>query len=171
MIGDFDILPGVDSDGERTGYTKNQERFGSSWAMDLIKEGSARARSYTGRTQRINAISRFDGYASSCCHSSSHRVWHGYRSWYRSSTWNWGDGIISFEEVKVAQHVYGFFSAEAAEGRVIRVISSNHDIEDAINNLDSDINVFHDSSGGHQNHIHIDVGAPARDSGLANLDG
>ena len=36
---------------------------------------------------------------------------------------------------------------------------------------DSDINVFHDSSGGHQNHIHIDVGAPARKSGLANLAG
>ncbi len=87
-----------------------------------------------------------------------------------SDTWNYGDGIISYEEAKVAQHVYGFFSADA-QGRVIRVISSNHDIEDAINNLDSDINVFHDSSGGHQNHIHIDVGAPARQSGLANLAG
>jgi hypothetical protein len=171
MIGDFDILPGVDSDGERTGYTRNQERFGSSWAFDLIKKGSPRAKSYTGRTQRINAISRYDGYASTCCHASSHLVGMDIDLGTDSDTWNWGDGIISYEEAKVAQHVYGFFSADAAEGRVIRVISSNHDIEDAIHNLDPSINVYHDSSGGHQNHIHMDVGAPSRVSGLANLAG
>jgi hypothetical protein len=169
MIGDFDILPGVDSNGQRTGYTKNQERFGSSWSMDLIIKGSPIAKSYTGRTQRINAISRYDGYASACCHDS-HRVGMDVDLGTDSDTWNWGDGIISYEEAKVAQHVYGFFVANA-QGRVIRVISSNHDIEDAINNLDSDINVYHDSSGGHQNHIHIDVGAPARQSGLPNLAG
>jgi hypothetical protein len=171
MIGDFDILPGVDSNGERTGYTRNQERFGSSWAMDLIRVGSPRAKSYTGRTQRINAISRYDGFSSTCCHASSHLVGMDIDLGTDSDTWNWGDGIISYEEAKVAQHVYGFFTADAAEGRVIRVISSNHDIEDAIHNLDSSINVFHDSTGGHQNHIHLDVGAPARDAGLANLPG
>src|SRR4029079_2387838 len=141
------------------------------WAIDLIEKGSPRARSYTGRTQRINAISRYDGYRSDCCHASSHRVGMDIDLGTDSDTWNWGDGIISYEEAKVAQHVYGFYSAAAAEGRVIRVISSNHDIEDAINNIDSSINVFHDSSGGHQNHIHLDVGAPARKAGVVNLTG
>jgi peptidoglycan hydrolase-like protein with peptidoglycan-binding domain len=170
MIGNFDIYPSPDpGTGARTGNTPQAERFGVNWTFDLISKGSAKAKLATGRTQRINAISRSDGYASSCCHST-HRVGEDIDLGTDSSTWDFGDGTLDAEEQKVAQHALGFVNA-GASGRVIRFITSNQDIYDAIHAGSPSTPLFYDTSGDHQNHLHIDVGPPIRAAGLANLAG
>ena len=169
MIGDFDIYPGPDpGTGARTGNTPQPERFGVSWTFDLIAKGSAKAKLATGRTQRINAISRSDGYGSSCCHDT-HRVGEDIDLGTDSSTWDYGDGTLDSEEQKVVQHALGFANA-GASGRVIRFITSNDDIYDAID-AGSTVPLYYDTSGAHQNHLHIDVGPPTRVAGIANLAG
>lgn len=170
MIGNFDIYPSPDpGTGARTGNTPQTERFGISWTFDLIKKGSALAKASTGRTQRINAISRSDGYASTCCHST-HLVGTDIDLGTDSSTWDYGDGTLDNEEQIVVSHALGFVNANA-EGRVIRFITSNDDIYDAIHAASPSTPLYYDTSGGHQNHLHIDVGPPARVAGLANLAG
>jgi len=170
MIGNFDIYPGADpGTGARTGNTPQPERFGTSWTIDLIKKGSAIAKVATGRTQRINAMSMADGYGSSCCHNT-HRVGMDIDLGTDSSTWNWGDGVTSSEEQKVISHAISFVNA-AATGRVIRFITSNQDIYDGIHAASPSTALYYDTSGGHQNHLHIDVGPPTQIAGLANLAG
>lgn len=170
MIGDFDIYPGRDpGTGNRTGLTPQPERFATSWAVDLIFEGSALAKAETGRTQRINALSAVDGYGSSCCHNT-HRAGMDIDLYTNSSTWNYGDGVRSAEEQIVIDHASAFIRA-GATGRVIRIITSNDDIYDGIAALNPTTALYYDTSGGHQNHLHIDVGPPARITGLANLPG
>ncbi len=170
MIGGFDIYPGPDpGTGARTGNTLQPERFGVSWTFDLIEKGSAIAKRSTGRTQRINAISRSDGYGSSCCHDT-HRVGEDVDLGTDSSTWNWGDGVTSSEEQKVISHALSFVNA-GASGRVIRFITSNQDIYDGIRAASPSTALYYDTSGGHQNHLHIDVGPPTRIAGPANLAG
>jgi hypothetical protein len=170
MIGDFDIYPGPDpGTGARTGNTPQPERFGVNWTLDLIAKGSAKAKIATGRTQRINAISMSDGYGSSCCHDT-HRVGEDIDLGTDSSTWNWGDGVTSSEEQKVISHAISFVNA-GASGRVIRFITSNQDIYDGIHAASPSTPLYYDTSGGHQNHLHIDVGPPTQVAGLANLAG
>ena len=164
MIGNFDIYPG----GDRSGTTPQPERFATNWTIDLIKKGSALAKAATGRTQRINALSRSDGYASSCCHNT-HRVGMDIDLGTESSTWNPGNGTLSSEEQKVASHAISFASA-LSSGRVARVITSNDDIYAAIDAATS-VELWDDPSGAHENHLHIDVDPPARVTGLANLTG
>ncbi|HEY2411847.1 MAG TPA: hypothetical protein VGI40_06380 [Pirellulaceae bacterium] len=165
MIGNFDIYHG----GDRSGITPQPERFGVNWSFDLIAKGSAKAKIATGRTQRINAISMSDGYGSSCCHDT-HRVGEDIDLGTDSSTWNWGDGVTSSEEQKVINHAISFVDA-GASGKVIRFITSNQDIYDGIHTARPSVALYYDTSGGHQNHLHIDVGPPAQVAGLANLPG
>ena len=165
MIGSFDIYPG----GDRSGTTPQPERFGTSWTFNLIEKGSAIAKAATGRTQRINAISRSDGYGSSAAHST-HRVGMDIDLGTDSSTWNWGDGVTSSEEQKVITHAISFVNA-GASGRVIRFITSNQDIYDGIHAASPSTALYYDTSGDHQNHLHIDIGPPTRIAGLANLAG
>jgi hypothetical protein len=170
MIGNFDIYPGPDpGTGARTGNTPQPERFGTSWTVDLIKKGSALAKATTGRTQRINAISMSDGYGSSCCHNT-HRVGMDIDLYTNSATWNLGNGTIDSEEQKVISHAISFVNA-GATGRVIRFITSNQDIYDGIHAASPNTPLYYDTSGDHQNHLHIDVGPPTQVSGLANLSG
>lgn len=170
MIGDFDILPGYDpGTGLRTGLTPQPERFGTSWTIDLIKQASALAKATTGRTQRINAMSTADGYGSSCCHDT-HRVGMDIDLGTDSSTWNWGNGVVSSEEQKVISHAISFVNA-GASGRVIRFITSNQDIYDGILAASPSTALYYDTSGSHQNHLHIDVGPPTRAAAVANLAG
>jgi hypothetical protein len=109
-----------------------------------------------------------DGYGSACCHAT-HRVGTDIDLYTHSSTWNMGDGVVSAEEQIVIQHAISFVDA-GAQGRVTRILTSNQDILNGINALRPGIAVF-DSSGGHQNHLHIDVRAPVRLTGLPNLPG
>jgi peptidoglycan hydrolase-like protein with peptidoglycan-binding domain len=170
MIGNFDIYPGPDpGTGARTGLTPQPERFATSWTADLIVQGSALAKAETGRTQRINALSRSDGYSSSCCHNT-HRAGMDIDLYTNSSTWNYGNGALSAEEQIVIQHASGFIRA-GASGRVIRIITSNDDIYDGIASLNPTTALYYDTSGGHQNHLHIDVGPPTRLAGRANMPG
>jgi hypothetical protein len=170
MIGNFDIYPGRDpGTGNRSGLTPQPERFATSWTVDLIFKGSAIAKSETGRTQRINALSMSDGYGSSCCHNT-HRVGMDIDLYTNSSTWNYGDGVRSAEEQIVINHASAFIRA-GATGRVIRIITSNDDIYDGIAALNPTTALYYDTSGGHQNHLHIDVGPPTQIAGLANLPG
>jgi peptidoglycan hydrolase-like protein with peptidoglycan-binding domain len=170
MIGDFDIYPGRDpGTGARTGLTPQPERFATSWTNDLIFKGSALAESETGRTQRINALSAADGYGSSCCHNT-HRAGMDIDLYTNSSTWNFGNGARSSEEQIVIDHASAFIRA-GATGRVIRIITSNDDIYDGIAALNPTTALYYDTSGGHQNHLHIDVGPPTRLAGLANVAG
>jgi hypothetical protein len=87
-----------------------------------------------------------------------------------SSTWNYGDGVRSAEEQIVINHASAFIRAGAL-GRVIRIITSNDDIYDGIAALNPTTALYYDTSGGHQNHLHIDVGPPTQVAGLANLAG
>jgi hypothetical protein len=87
-----------------------------------------------------------------------------------SSTWNAGNGVRSAEEQIVINHAQSFINANA-DGRVIRIITSNDDIFDGIAALNPTVPLFFDTSGAHQNHLHIDVGPPTRQAGLANLPG
>ncbi len=170
MVGNFDIYPSPDpGTGNRTGNTPQSERFGTSWTVDLINEGSALAKATTGRTQRINAISRSDGYASSCCHNT-HRVGMDIDLYTNSSTWNFGNGVRSNEEQIVINHAMAFINA-GASGRVVRIITSNDDIYNGIAALNPTVPLYYDTSGGHQNHLHIDIGPPPQVPGLANLAG
>lgn len=170
MIGAFDIYPGADpGTGARTGNTPQPERFGTSWTIDLIEKGSAVAMATTGRTQRINAMSRSDGYGSSASHNT-HRVGMDIDLGTDSSTWNFGNGVTSSEEQKLISHAISFVSA-GASGRVIRFITSNQDVYDGIHAASPGTALYYDTSGGHQNHLHIDVGPPTRVAGLANLPG
>ena len=165
MIGNFDIYPG----GDRTGTTPQPERFATSWTIDIIKKGSAIAKAATGRTQRINALSRSDGYASSCCHDT-HRVGMDIDLGTDSSTWNPGNGTLSSEEQKVVTHAVSFANAISAAGGVARFITSNDDIYAAIDAA-TNVALWDDPSGAHENHLHIDVDVPDRIAGLANLAG
>jgi peptidoglycan hydrolase-like protein with peptidoglycan-binding domain len=170
MIGNFDIYPSPDpGTGNRTGLTPQRERWATNWTNDLISKGSALAKATTGRTQRINALSTNDGYGSSCCHNT-HRVGMDIDLYTNSSTWNAGDGVRSAEEQIVINHAAAFINA-GASGRVIRFITSNDDIYDGIAALSPSAPLFFDTSGAHQNHLHIDVGSPTRQAGLANLPG
>jgi hypothetical protein len=170
MIGAFDITPGADpGTGARTGNTPQPERFGVNWTFDLIAKGSAIAKAATGRTQRINAISMADGYSSSAIHNT-HRVGEDIDLGTDSSTWNWGNGALSSEEQKVVTHALSFVNANAS-GHVIRFITSNQDIYDGIHAGSPSTPLYYDTSGVHLNHLHIDVGPPPRQAGVANLPG
>ncbi|TWT99860.1 hypothetical protein Pla108_08030 [Botrimarina colliarenosi] len=164
LIGDFDILPG----GDRSGTTPQPERFGASWALDVFTKGSALAKQTTGVTQMTNGISTLDGYGSGAFHSS-HRVGLDIDVHVDSSTWNVGNGSLSFAESQVVQHALAFINAPGTTG-VTRVLTSNNDIRNAINAQAPGVAVL-DASNGHLNHLHIDVGVPTRIDGLANLPG
>lgn len=164
MIGDFDLLPG----GNRTGTTPQPERFGTSWSIDLFEKGSAIAKATTGRTQLMNGMSTVDGYGSSAFHSS-HRVGMDIDIHVDGSTWNFGNGFVSSEEQKVIDHALSFINAPDTSG-VARILTSNQDILGGINAQAPGVAVY-DSSGGHRNHLHIDVEKPNRLNGIATLSG
>jgi hypothetical protein len=144
------------------------ERFATNWTIDLIHKGSVLAKAATGITQRITALSTADGYGSSAIHST-HRVGTDIDLATNSSTHNWGNGTLSTDEANVVKHAVAFVDANAT-GRVIRFITSNQDIYDGIQAA-RDVSLYYDTSGGHQNHLHIDVGSPAQIAGRANLAG
>ncbi len=145
------------------------ERFATSWTLDLIAKGSAMAKAATGITQRVTALSTADGYGSSAIHST-HRVGTDIDLATNSSTHNWGNGVTSTDEANVIKHAVAFVDA-AASGRVIRLITSNQDIYDGIHAARPSLPLYYDTSGGHQNHLHIDVGPPTRIAGRTNLAG
>jgi hypothetical protein len=145
------------------------ERFATNWTIDLINKGSVKAKAATGITQRVTALSTVDGYGSSAWHST-HRVGTDIDLATNSSTHNWGNGVTSTDEANVVKHAVAFVDA-AASGRVIRFITSNQDIFDGIKAAHPSVSLYYDASGGHQDHLHIDVGPPTRIAGRANLAG
>lgn len=145
------------------------ERYATSWTIDLINKGSIGAKAATGITQRVTALSTADGYGSSQWHST-HLVGTDIDLATNSSTHNWGNGTISTDEANVVKHAVAFVDANAS-GRVIRFITSNQDIFDGIRAARPSVSLYYDTSGGHRDHLHIDVGAPTRVAGRANLVG
>lgn len=145
------------------------ERFATNWTIDLIAKGSVKAKAATGITQRVTALSTVDGYGSSAWHST-HLVGTDIDLATNSSTHNWGSGVTSVDEANVIKHAVAFVDA-AASGRVIRFITSNQDIFDGIQAARPSIPLYYDTSGGHQDHLHIDVGPPTRIAGRVNLAG
>ena len=53
----------------------------------------------------------------------------------------------------------------------IRFITSNQDIFDGIQAARPSVPLYYDTSGGHRDHLHIDVGPPTRVADRANLAG
>jgi hypothetical protein len=145
------------------------ERFATSWTIDLINKGSVKAKAATGVTQRVTALSTIDGYGSSAWHQT-HRVGTDIDLATHSSTHNWGNGTTSADEQNVIRHAVGFIDA-GASGRVIRIITSNQDIFDGIQAARPSVPLYYDTSGGHRNHLHIDVGPPTRIADQADLVG
>lgn len=169
LIGDFDILPGSDpGGGGRTGNTPQSERFGVSWALETFKAGAALAKQTTGITQMTNGISTVDGYGSAAYHSS-HRVGLDVDVHVDSSTWNTGNGALSFAELQVVQHALAYNNAPGVPG-VQRILTSNQDILNGINAQAPGLAVL-DASNGHLNHLHLDIRVPTREEGLANVPG
>lgn len=145
------------------------ERFATNWTIDLINKGSIAAKAATGITQRVTALSTVDGYGSSAWHST-HLVGTDIDLATNSSTHNWGNGVTSTDEANVIKHAVAFVDANAS-GRVIRFITSNQDIFDGIQAARPSVSLYYDTSGGHRDHLHIDVGPPTRIAGRANLAG
>jgi peptidoglycan hydrolase-like protein with peptidoglycan-binding domain len=149
--------------------TTGSERFALSWTADVIAKGAAKAKAATGITQHVTALSTADGYGSSAIHQT-HRVGTDIDLRTNSSTHNYGNGSTSTDELNVIKHAIGFIDA-GATGRVIRIITSNQDIYDGIHSARPSVPLYYDASGGHRNHLHIDVGPPTRIAGRANLVG
>ncbi|QDT70774.1 Putative peptidoglycan binding domain protein [Planctomycetes bacterium MalM25] len=176
MIGDFDLLPSCDPGGGcvRSGNTPQIERFGTSWAIELMEAGSAAAKDDTGITQLMNGMSTLDGYGSSAFHST-HRAGMDIDLHVTGSTHNFGNGSVSAAEQGVIDTAVAFIDAGSVggpeRGSILRIISSNEDILDGIRAARPSVSLSFDSSGGHRNHLHVDVGAPAQVAGLANLPG
>ncbi|MEQ8849500.1 peptidoglycan-binding domain-containing protein [Botrimarina sp.] len=175
MIGDFDLLPSFDSDGSgRTGRTPQIERFGTSWAIELMEAGSAAAKAATGVTQLMNGMSTRDGYGSAAYHGT-HRAGMDIDLHVDYPTHNFGDGAISAAEQGVIDTAVAFVDAGAAggpeRGGVARFITSNRDILDGVRAARPGTSLYYDDSGGHRNHLHVDVAPPERLAGLANLPG
>lgn len=169
MIGDFDILPAPDSGtGIRSGRTPQTERFGTTWAIDLFEKGSAAAKQATGQTQLMNGMSTDDGYGSAAFHST-HLVGLDVDIHVDASTWNFGNSSVSTAEQGVIDHAIAFMTAADTTG-VSRIITSNRDILNGINAFRPGSAIY-DSSGGHRNHLHLDVDIPNRLAGVANLPG
>lgn len=145
------------------------ERYATSWTLDLIAKGSITAKAATGITQRITALSTVDGYGSSAIHST-HLVGTDIDLATNSSTHNWGNGVTSTDEANVIKHAVAFADT-VASGHVIRFITSNQDIFDGINAARPSVPLYYDTSGGHRDHLHIDVGSPTRIAGRGNLVG
>ncbi len=175
MIGNFDILPSRDPGTNlRTGLTPQIERFGTNWALNLWRSGSADAKAATGITQLMNAMSTADGYGSAAAHST-HLVGMDIDMHVDSSTWNFGNGVTSLAEQRVIDIAVAYIDAGASggpeSGRVIRIITSNQDIRAGLISLRPSTPISFDSSGSHQNHLHLDVGSPTRLAGRADLPG
>jgi len=149
--------------------SSSTERHATSWTLDLIAKGSVKAKAATGITQRVTALSTADGYGSSAIHAT-HRVGMDIDLATASSTHNYGNGTTSTDEANVIKHAIGFIDA-GASGRVIRFITSNQDIFDGIRAARPSVPLYYDDSGGHRNHLHIDVGPPTQAAGAANLAG
>lgn len=175
MIGDFDILPSRDpGTGARTGLTPQIERFGTSWAQQLWREGSALAKAATNTTQLMNAMSTDDGYGSSFAHST-HLVGMDIDMHVASATQQVGDGIVNRAERNVIRAAVAYIDAglsgDPNTGRLTRVISSNFDILNGIVAERPGTGTYLDPSTVHLNHLHLDVGSPTRQTGLADLPG
>lgn len=172
MIGDFDILPSRDSNGQRTGLTPQFEDHAAGWTLRLVEEGSALAKATTGRTQLINALTAQDGYASDCCHNT-HRVGLDIDLHVDVSTWNFGNGVLSSEEQLVVDHALAFIAAGNASNEtaeVTRIITSNQDIHDAIAAAGTGVALYRDSSTVHTHHLHIDVAHPGQFRPIGGLN-
>ena len=175
MIGDYDILPSRDrATGVRTGLTPQIERFGTNWSINLWEAGSALAKSATGVTQLMTAMSTEDGYSSSAFHNT-HRVGMDVDMHVDVSTWSFGNGIINAAEQDVIDAAVAYIDAgemgDPNRGRIIRIIASNRDIMDGILALRPGTPFYLDSSTIHQNHLHLDVGRPAQVAGIADMPG
>ena len=175
MIGDFDLLPSFDpGGGGRTGRTPQIERFGTSWAIELMEAGSAAAKAETDITQLMNGMSTLDGYGSAAFHST-HRAGMDIDLHVDGSTWNFGNGVVSAAEQGVIDSAIAFIDAGASggpnRGSVLRIISSNADILAGIAAARPGTSLSNDTGGGHRNHLHVDIGRPARVTGLADSPG
>ncbi len=175
MIGDFDILPSRDpGTGLRTGLTPQIERFGTNWAQNLWRNGSALAKARTGRTQLMNAMSTADGYGSSFAHAT-HRVGMDIDTHTLVAAQVTGNGRITNSERSMIDSAVAFIDAGLdggpTSGRITRVISSNSDILDGIVAERPDVAVYLDTGGVHFSHLHLDVGSPTQVPGLADIPG
>lgn len=175
MIGDFDILPSRDPGTNiRSGLTPQIERFGTNWALSLWRSGSAAAKDATSITQLMNGMSTDDGYGSAFAHST-HRVGMDIDMHVASSTHNFGNGFTSQDEQGVIDAAIAYIDAGAVggseSGHVLRIITSNSDIRNGIRAARPAVATYLDSSTVHQNHLHIDVGAPSRVAGVAATPG
>ena len=175
MMGDFDILPSRDpGTGQRTGLTPQIERWGTSWAQNLWRAGSAIAKAETGVTQLMNAMSTDDGYGSSFAHNT-HRVGMDIDMHTHSSTFNFGDGSLSRAERTVADAAVAYIDAgnsgDPNLGSITRIITSNVDIGNRIIALRPGTSIYFDSTTVHTHHLHLDVGSPAQVPGQADMPG
>ncbi|WP_432797708.1 peptidoglycan-binding protein [Poriferisphaera sp. WC338] len=154
--GNFDILPGIDSGGGRSGATPQPERWATSWTVETIEQASAVA----SGTQTINGLSTDDGYGSSAFHQT-HQAGMDIDLNVPGSVMNFGNGVLSSAESSVVDVMVAFVT-EAAEGsEAYRMIISNTDIRDEFNTrmnaIGSSSFAIGDSSGVHLNHVHIDM--------------
>ena len=175
MIGDFDILPSRDNgNGPRTGLTPQVERFGTSWAQNLWRNGSALAKQVTGLTQLMNAMSTADGYGSSFAHAT-HRAGMDIDMHTLSAAQGFGDGHLNRSERAVVNSAVAYIDAGESggptSGHITRFISSNSDILDGIVAARPGTATYLDSGGAHLSHLHVDVGSPDRVDGLADQPG
>ncbi|QQE12909.1 peptidoglycan-binding protein [Planctomycetota bacterium] len=154
--GNFDILPGTDPGGGRSGATPQPERWATNWAVETIKAASAAV----SGTQVINGMSTDDGWGSSKWHQT-HQAGMDIDLNVPGSVMNYGNGYLSSSEQGVVNEMVAFVQ-NAAEGcEIYKLIISNTDVRDAFNDKMDDLGLsayaVGDSSGVHLNHVHMDL--------------
>ncbi|MEN0109820.1 MAG: peptidoglycan-binding domain-containing protein, partial [Planctomycetota bacterium] len=175
MVGDYDLLPSFDSDGSgRTGRTPQVERWGTDWAINLFQQGSALAKQRTGVTQLMNGMSTLDGYDSAAYHAS-HRAGMDIDIHTDYGAQGSEGGSINAAEQRMIDIAIAFIDAGLAgdehTGTIARVLTSNNDIVQAVRAARPGVTITHDGGSGHETHLHLDVTAPSRVAGVANLAG
>ena len=154
--------------------TPQIERFGTSWSMELWRNGSAAAKAVTGSTQLMNAMSTADGYGSSFAHAT-HRVGMDIDMHVHAAAQVLGNGSVNRAERNVInaaiEYIDAGLSGGSNSGRVTRIISSNGDLLDGIVAARPGIAVYLDPNSVHLSHLHVDIGSPARVAGLADQPG
>ena len=137
---------------ERVESRPRSERWATNWAIDTI----AAANAADSGGVFITALSTRDGYGSDAIHAT-HQAGLDVDVRVPDAAENFGNGVLSASELEVVTTMVNFYVNTPVDARVDRIIFSNLDVRDEFNRRIGRNVAVGDSSGGHLNHLHIDI--------------